>query len=91
MNITRSAASVAKYHHGRRGIIGKFHETVNVVSAVSASSATSAYTIAIDKMIDSVILAEKRVKHAKLDNININASINLGAATISITKHVNNE
>jgi len=85
-NYHRYPRYVMNYQKFQDELYKKIDDTI----VISSDKVNSSFSTAIDKLIDSMIIVEERSKQAKLNNIDINVSINLGPINIGISKKLSN-
>lgn len=78
--------SIMNYQNFQNEISKKIDDTI----AISTDKINESYNTTIDKLIESIIVVEQKSRKARLENIVINVSINVGPINIGISKRVGN-
>jgi len=93
MNTIRVIKNYSKYQRyvmNYQKFQDELYKKIDDTIVISSDKVNSSFSTAIDKLIDSMMIVEERSKQAKLNNIDINVSINLGPINIGISKKLSN-
>lgn len=63
---------------------------IDDITLISTDKINESYNTTIDKLIESILTVEEKSRKAKLENIDINVSINIGPINIGISKKLGN-
>jgi hypothetical protein len=74
------------YQNFQNELSKKIDDTI----AISSDKINESYNTTIDKLIESILIVEEKSRKAKLENIDINVSINIGPINIGISKKLGN-
>ena len=94
MNTIRIVKNYGKYQRyvmNYQKFQDELYKKIDETIVISSDKANSSFNSTIDKLIDSMLIVEERSKQAKLNNIDINVSINLGPINIGISKKLSND
>ena len=68
----------------------RLNKKIDDITLISTDKINESYNTTIDKLIESILIVEQKSRNAKLENIDINVSINIGPINIGISKKVGN-